>query len=130
MSATVTVVVTGPNGAVGSVTVGPDGKATVSIPHKKAVGTYTVKSTVSGPDTIVDCKRYGGSSGCEATDTIVEPPHKVVPYFDAMFGKERRERLLSLQPDIDPAVLAAAGPDAMFGQCSPLLGLKVGMASA
>jgi hypothetical protein len=127
--ATVTVQVTGPNGAVGQpVTVGPDGKATVSIPHSKAAGTYTVKSTVSGPDTVVDCKRYGGTSGCEATDTIVETPQKVVPYFDAMFGKERRERPISLKPGITPAEIAAAGTDGMFGQCSPLLGLKVGMA--
>src|SRR5262249_27665712 len=72
--ATVTVEVTGPNGRVGQpVTVGPDGKATISIPHN-AAGTYTVRSIVSGPDTVVDCKRYGGTSGCEATDTIT-PAH-------------------------------------------------------
>jgi len=135
--ATVTVEVTGPNGAVGQpVTVGPDGKATVSIPHKKAEGTYTVKSTVSGPETVVDCKRYGGpGGGCEATatDTIAPTVGKAALYVDALFGKERRERPAS-EYDLSPEQLTALGltagsaGDVSFGQCSPLLGFKVGVA--
>jgi hypothetical protein len=135
--ATVTVEVTGPNGVVGQpVTVGPDGKATVSIPHKKSEGTYTVKSTLNAPDTVIDCKRYGGpGNGCEATatDTIVAAPGKAALYVDALFGKERRQRPVS-EYDLSPEQLAALGlttataGDAMFGQCSPLLGFKVGVA--
>jgi hypothetical protein len=134
---TVTVQVTGPNGAVGQpVTVGPDGKATVSIPHKKAEGTYTVKSTLTAPETVVDCKRYGGAgNGCEATatDTIAEVHGKPALFVDGFFGKERRERPASEKPGITPAELAAltatsGSSEALFGQCSPLLGLKVGVA--
>jgi hypothetical protein len=128
--ATVVVQLSGPTGApIGQpITVGPDGHATVTIPRRHAVGSYKVTSTMTSPDTVVDCKRYGGSSGCEATDTIAPPVGGGVAFFvDGMFGKERRQRPISV---LDDAAIRFPGlnSDTLFGQCSPLLGLKAGVA--
>ena len=75
---------------------------------------------------VVGTHDYQGTAACEASFApLVEAR---VPYFfaDAAYGKERRERPYSEKFD-DPAALGLS-PSAMFGQCTPLLGVKVGYA--
>lgn len=110
------------------------GMGKVTVPRKPE-GTYSVKAftSVSRPG-VVGNKEYKGEATCE---TLINPANYVktlpgastdVPYFfvDAAVGKERRERPNSEKYD-DPAALGLS-PSALFGQCTPLLGLKVGYA--
>jgi hypothetical protein len=100
------------------------GKVTVS---GKPKGAYTVKAfTKASRQGVSGLKDYEGEANCE--QAWVPPVPERVPYFfaDAAFGKERRERPYSEKYD-DPAALGL-DPNAMFGQCTPLLGLKVGYA--
>jgi hypothetical protein len=107
-------------------TLDASGMAKVTVPRKPE-GTYTVKAVtaVTRPG-VVGNKDYRGEATCEAS--FVPPVAERVPYFfsDVAFGKERRERPYSEKYD-DPAALGLS-PDATFGQCTPLLGLKVGYA--
>jgi hypothetical protein len=84
----------------------------VTVPRKD--GTYTVRGTVSG---------VGGTGTCEASINPRQAlagvgPQGPVVFFDGAVGKERRVR-----PVDDPV----AGSAVEFGQCTPLLGLKVGV---
>ena len=92
--ATTVVQLYGPAGAaIGEpITLTGDMKTTVTVPFKKAEGSYRVTSTVSSPDTVADCKHYGGKDNCEATDTVVAVPSTSSIFIDGLFGKERRER--------------------------------------
>jgi hypothetical protein len=88
----------------------------VTVP-RKPVGTYTVKGTVTGAT---------GSGTCEATinpDTAAPAPVAAGPvfFFDGAFGKERRVR------EYDSDDVPAGASSLEFGQCTPLLGLKVGV---
>jgi hypothetical protein len=132
--ATVVVQLSGPNGNIGQpITLTGDMKTTVTVPFKKAEGAYTVTSSVSSPDTVADCKQYGGKDSCTATDTVVAVPSTASIFVDGLFGKERRQRPAS-EYDLSTEQLAALGlttataADTLFGQCSPLLGFKVGYA--
>jgi hypothetical protein len=75
---------------------------------------------------VIGNKDYQGSATCEAT--FVPPVEERAGSFfiDGAFGKERRERPYSEKYD-DPSALGLS-PSALFGQCTPLLGLKVGYA--
>jgi hypothetical protein len=103
-----------------------NGTGKITVP-KKPVGTYTVKAltSVSKPG-VIGNKDYQGSATCEAT--FVPPVEERAGSFfiDGAFGKERRERPYSEKYD-DPSALGLS-PSALFGQCTPLLGLKVGYA--
>ncbi len=92
--ATTVVQLYGPTGAaIGQpITLTGDMKTTVTVPFKKAEGSYRVTSTVSSPDTVADCKHYGGKDNCEATDTVVAVPSTSSIFIDGLFGKERRQR--------------------------------------
>jgi hypothetical protein len=133
--ATTVVQLYGPTGAaIGQpITLSGDMKTTVTVPFKKAEGTYKVTATTTSPDTVADCKHYGGKDSCEATDTYAPPPSTASIFVDGLFGKERRQRPAS-EYDLSAEQLAALGltsataADTLFGQCSPLLGFKVGYA--
>ena len=78
-------------------------------------GTYRATTTVSTPRAVVSGNtRYEGTDTCEAS-VAIESPTGPMFFVDALAGKERRVR-----PIGDPAVDIA--------QCSPLLGLKFGVA--
>ena len=119
----------GPGGAaIGQpITLSGDMKTTVTVPYKKSEGNYRVTSTVTSPDTVADCKQYGGKGNCEATDIVTVVPPTSSIFVDGLFGKERRQRPAS-EYDLPADIAAATGADAVFGQCSPLLGFKVGYA--
>jgi hypothetical protein len=79
-------------------------------------GTYRGMATVSTPQTVeVGAYRYEGTATCE-TSVTVEKPTGGGPafFFDVLGGKERRVRPLE-------------GTNLDFAQCSPLLGLKLGV---
>ncbi len=92
--ATTVVQLYGPTGtAIGQpITLTGDMKTTVTVPYKKSEGNYRVTSTVSSPDTVADCKQYGGKDNCEATDIVTVPPSTSSIFVDGVFGKERRQR--------------------------------------
>lgn len=91
-------------------------------------GSYRATATVTTPQgTVVGGNRYEGSATCEA-DVLVEKGgggtggaggaagmSGLVPFFDVLGGKERRVRPIE-DTDLD------------YAQCSPLLGLKFGIA--
>ncbi len=79
-------------------------------------GTYRATATVSTPTAVLSGNtRYEGTDTCEASVAIEPPASGLLFFMDALAGKERRVR-----PIGDPAVDLA--------QCSPLLGLKFGVA--
>jgi hypothetical protein len=123
---TVAVEVTGPTGAMVGQKLTLDnsliGKVTVP---RKPLGAYRVRATVTTPRPVVSGNsRYEGESTCEGSVTPVPPPSTASFFVDGLFGKERRERPVS-ELDSVPAGLPA---DATFGQCSPMAGVKVGVA--
>jgi hypothetical protein len=124
---TVVVEVYDPTGAMVGQRVTLDNTLTgkVTIPRKPA-GTYRIKAIVTTPREVVSGgNRYTGESTCEATITP-PPPTTAGPSFfvEGAFGKERRERPVSELDTVPPDLPASA----TFGQCSPLLGLKAGVA--
>ena len=87
----------------------------LTVPRKPE-GTYTVKGTVTG---------VGGTGTCQATINPKDAAPAAaatgpVIFFDGAFGKERRVR----EADDDGTT---AGTALEFGQCTPLLGLKLGV---
>ena len=106
-------------------TLDANGMGKMTVPRKGAP--YTVKAvTTTSQPRIVGSRNYQGEATCQASFTPEVETR--VPYFfaDAAFGKERRERPYSEKYD-DPAALGLV-PSDMFGQCTPLLGVKVGYA--
>jgi hypothetical protein len=92
----------------------------VTVPRKPP-GNYTIKGFVNGKT---------GSGTCEATinpETAAPPVAAAGPsvFFDGAFGKERRVRDVS---DVDNPPVPVGSTATEFGQCTPLLGLKVGVA--
>ncbi len=88
-----------------------NGKFTVRRP-----GTYRATATVSTPRAVeVGDYRYEGTATCEASVAIVRPAGGVGVFFDVLGGKDRRVRPIE-------------GTDLEFAQCSPLLGVKFGVA--
>ncbi len=80
-------------------------------------GIYRGMATVNTPQTVeVGAYRYEGTATCE-TSVTVEKPTGGGPafFFDVLGGKERRVRPLE-------------DTNLEFAQCSPLLGLKLGLA--
>jgi hypothetical protein len=104
----------------------------VTVPRKPE-GVYRIKATVTTPrSTVLANHRYEGESTCEATINPAEATRGMVGpevgpslFVDGLFGKERRERPVS-QLDTVPVGLPA---DATFGQCSPMAGVKFGVAN-
>ena len=99
---------------------------------KKVVGTYRIKSTVTTSKSVTSGNnRYEGSDSCEATINPAEATKTVATaegprlFVDGLFGKERRQRPVS-EFDVANAVLPAGVDE--FGQCSPMAGVKVGVA--
>ena len=87
-----------------------NGKITV-----KHHGTYKGVATVSTPKTVeVGNFRYEGTATCEASVTIEKPAGPSI-FFDVLGGKERRVRPIE-------------NTSLEFAQCSPLAGLKLGVA--
>ena len=88
-----------------------NGKFTVRRP-----GTYRATATVSTPQAVeVGAYRYEGTATCEASVTVVKPAGGPTVFFDVLAGKDRRTRPIG-------------NTNLEFAQCSPLLGLKVGVA--
>jgi len=87
-------------------------------------GTYQATATVSTPRTVRSGNSiYEGSATCNASVDVVAPPSTVKFFFDGAFGKERRMRPVDLT-----ATPTASSSTTEIGQCSPLLGLKFGVA--
>ncbi len=87
------------------------GKVTVRRP-----GTYHATATVTTPQAVETAEyRYEGTATCEASVTIEKPAGGVGIFFDVLGGKERRVRPIE-------------GTNLEFAQCSPLLGVKFGVA--
>ncbi len=102
-------------GAVVGKTITLDSSRTGTIVVRQA-GTYRATATVSTPRTIQSGNnRYEGTDTCEASVAIEPATGGPLFFFDGLVGKERRMR------PIDDSTLE-------FGQCSPLLGLKFGVA--
>lgn len=79
-------------------------------------GTYRATATVSTPGAIQSGNnRYEGTNTCEASVAIESPKGGPLFFFDALLGKERRTRPIE-------------GTELEYSQCSPLLGLKFGVA--
>jgi hypothetical protein len=79
-------------------------------------GTYRATATVTTPQPVVEGNfRYEGSATCDASVAIEKPAGGMAFFFDVLAGKDRRVR-----PD------DVTGID--FAQCSPLLGVKLGVA--
>jgi hypothetical protein len=92
-----------------------DSSRTAKILVRKP-GTYRATATVSTPHAVeIGGNRYEGAATCEQTVTIEKAAGGVPLFFDALAGKDRRVRPIE-------------GTDVEFAQCSPLLGLKVGVA--
>jgi len=82
----------------------------------RRAGTYRATATVSTPRAVeAGGHRYEGSVSCEESVTIEQPAGGAPFFFDALVGKDRRVRPIE-------------GTDLEFAQCSPLLGLKFGVA--
>ncbi len=79
-------------------------------------GVYHATATVSTPEAIEEgAYRYEGTSACETSVTIERPASSAAVFFDVLGGKERRVRPIE-------------DTNLEFAQCSPLLGLKLGVA--
>jgi hypothetical protein len=88
-----------------------NGKIVVGRP-----GTYRGTATVITPQGIeVGSSRYEGTATCEASVTIEKAAGGPAFFVDVLAGKDRRVRPIE-------------NTDLTFAQCSPLLGLKVGVA--
>ena len=82
----------------------------------RRAGTYHATATVSTPQAVeVGASRFEGSATCEASVTVERPAGGPSIFFDVLGGKDRRVRPIE-------------NTDLEFAQCSPLLGLKVGVA--
>ncbi|MCX6538482.1 MAG: hypothetical protein NT151_06050 [Acidobacteria bacterium] len=78
-------------------------------------GTYRGTATVTTPQAVeVGAYRYEGTATCDASVTIEKPAGPSV-FFDVLGGKERRVRPIG-------------DTNMEFAQCSPLLGVKFGIA--
>ena len=87
--------------------------ATIVVPRP---GSYQATATVTtSPAIEVGTNRYEGSATCEASILIEKPAGGASVFFDVLGGKERRVRPIE-------------DTDLEFGQCSPLLGVKLGIA--
>lgn len=103
------------SGAAVGQTLTLDSSRTAKILVRKP-GTYRATATVRTPQGVeVGGNRYEGAATCEQAVTIEKPAGGVPLFFDALVGKDRRVRPIE-------------GTDLEFAQCSPLLGLKVGVA--
>lgn len=112
---TVTVEVRDGSGAVVGQQLVMDGRrvGTIVVPRP---GSYRAVATVTtSPAIEVGTNRYEGSATCEATTTIEQPAGGASVFFDVLGGKERRVRPIE-------------DTNLEFAQCSPLLGLKLGIA--
>ena len=113
---TVTVDVRDASGAVVGQQLVMDGSrvSTIVVPRP---GSYRATATVTTPSAIeVGTNRYEGSSTCEASIMIEKPAAGGASvFFDVLGGKERRVRPIE-------------DTDLEFAQCSPLLGVKLGIA--
>jgi hypothetical protein len=88
-------------------------KGTIGV---RKPGLYRATATVTTPQgVVVGADRYEGSATCESSVTAVKPASSVSMFFDALAGKERRVRPIE-------------DTDLEFGQCSPLAGVKLGVA--
>ncbi len=102
-------------------------------------GAYQATATVRTPRTVRSGNSvYEGTATCNAGVDVVQPPSTVKFFFDGTFGKERRMRPAASSSAGNPvisvangSVISAAGSSGSaveLGQCSPLLGLKFGVA--
>jgi len=81
-------------------------------------GTYRATATVTTPQGVeVGASRYEGAATCEASVTVERPAGAggAALFFDVLGGKDRRVRPIE-------------DTELEFAQCSPLLGLKLGVA--
>lgn len=92
-------------------------------------GTYRATATVSTPRAVeTGGYRYEGTATCEDSVTIEKPAGQVSVFVDALVGKDRRVRPVDDRTTIGGGpVIANSGPTD-FAQCSPLVGVKVGVA--
>ncbi len=100
------------------------GKSTVRKP-----GTYRATATVNTPRSVqTGGYLYEGTATCDDSVTIEKPVGQVSVFIDALAGKERRVRPVDDRTTVGGfPVIANSGPTD-FAQCSPLVGVKVGVA--
>jgi hypothetical protein len=111
----VTVALRDDTGAAVGQTLTLDSSLTGKIMVRKP-GTYRATATVSTPRVVeAGGNRYEGTVTCEESVTIEKPVGHVSVFIDALAGKDRRVRPIE-------------GTNLEFAQCSPLLGLKFGVA--
>ena len=111
----VTVALRDDTGAAVGQTLTLDSSLTGKIMVRKP-GTYRATATVSTPRVVeAGGNRYEGTVTCEESVTIEKPVGHVSFFVDALAGKDRRVRPIE-------------GTNLEFAQCSPLLGLKFGVA--
>jgi hypothetical protein len=92
-----------------------DGSLTEKVAVRRT-GTYKVTATARTPQMVESgATRYEGSAVCEASVTIDAPGRAMSFFIDVLAGKDRRERPMD-------------GMDMDFAQCSPLAGVKLGIA--
>jgi len=92
-------------------------------------GTYRATATVSTPRAVeTGGYRYEGSVTCEDSVTIVRPVGHVSVFIDALAGKERRVRPVDDRTTVGGGPVIANSGSTDFAQCSPLVGVKVGVA--
>ncbi len=112
---TVTVDLRDDTGAAVGQTLALDSSRTGKIMVRKP-GTYRATATVTTPRAVeAGGNRYEGTATCEQSVTIEKPVGGLPLFFDALGGKDRRVR-------------PTEGTDLEAAQCSPLLGLKLGVA--
>lgn len=106
------------------VTLDSSGHGTYPVPRLRPGSyTYTATETIVSPDVVENDNLYTGEATCAKTVSIVVPPSTVHFFADGLFGKERRQRPFS---ELDP-VPVGIDPEALFGQCSPMVGGKFGI---
>jgi hypothetical protein len=105
-----------------------DGSLTAKVMVRKP-GTYRATATVSTPRAVeAGGNRYEGTVTCDESVTIEKPVGHASVFIDALVGKDRRVRPVDDRTTVDGGpVIANSGPTD-FAQCSPLVGVKVGVA--
>jgi hypothetical protein len=117
---TVTVVLTDDTGAAVGQKLTLDSSLSSRITVRRP-GTYRGTATVSTPQAVeAGAYRYEGTATCEASVTVEKPAGGSSVFFDVLGGKDRRVRPVEGADGVNTDLEAA--------QCSPLLGLKLGVA--
>jgi hypothetical protein len=91
-------------------------------------GAYRATATVSTPRTVESGgNRYEGTVTCDEGTTIEKPVGHASVFIDALGGKDRRVRPVDGRTTVDGGPVIANSGATDFAQCSPLIGVKLGV---